>query len=108
MRVIVRNPMSVLFVVGAALGTVWPQSASYEMSLSELRSQQPQEVIFGSAPCRRAREAPRRIADDRGAVHRESLVSNLSALMEKSDEVILAAALDRRSTAIGLFRGFGV
>jgi hypothetical protein len=95
MKTIMRNLTGALLVATAALGTGWPQGATQELRLSDIRAQQPQETVFASAPCQRARESPRHSLAQRGAVDPGTLVPDLGTLMEKSDEVILEATLDR-------------
>lgn len=81
-------------LAAAALGAGWPQSASRELSLSDIKAQWPQETLFASALCQRT-------LDDPGdgtitlqyatKVDPKAFVPDLHTLMEKSEEVILAA-----------------
>lgn len=95
MKKMMRNLTGALLVAAASLGTARPQSAAPELRLSDIRIQQPQETIFASAPCRRAREAPQGLIVQKGAIDPKTLVPDLNTLMEQSDEVILAGELDR-------------
>ncbi len=105
MMTIMRNLTGALLAAAAALGTGRPQSASQELSLSDIRAQWPQETVFASALCQRA-------LDDTGEgpgpfthtqkgwiiqpynVSPKTFVEDLTTLMEKSDEVILAGVRD--------------
>jgi hypothetical protein len=95
MRTILRNLAGSLLVAAAALGTGQPQSATQEIRPRDFRAQQPKEVVSESAPCQRAREAPRgRISQDY-VIDPSSLVPDLKTLVDMSDDVILAGVLDR-------------
>jgi hypothetical protein len=94
MKTIMRNLTGVLLVAAAALGTAGPQSATQELRLSDIKAQQPREAIIASAPCQRAREAPRGRIDQAYVIDPRSLVQDLNTLMGMSDEVILAGSLD--------------
>src|SRR6266567_1110319 len=95
MKTIMRNLTGAMLVAVAALGTGRPQSASRELSLSDIRAQWPQETIFASALCQRALEDPGEgwIIQPYN-VDPKTLVQDLNTLMEKSDEVILAGVFD--------------
>jgi hypothetical protein len=59
MKTIMRNLTGATLVAAAALGMGRPQGgAAQEIRLSDIRAQQPQETIYASAPCHRARETP--------------------------------------------------
>lgn len=91
--------MIMRYVTGALLiaaATARPQSATQEVSLSDIKTQQPQEAIVASAPCQRAIEAPRGLIDEPYVIDPKTLVQDLNTLMDISDEVILAGALDAR------------
>lgn len=94
MKTILRNLTGTLLVAAAALGMGRPQSTAQEIRLRDLRAQQPQEVIYASALCQRAREAPRGRIDQSYVIDPSSLVQDLNTLMDMSDEVILAGMLD--------------
>ncbi|MGB6194651.1 MAG: hypothetical protein WBF42_19460 [Terracidiphilus sp.] len=94
MKTIMRNLTGALLLAGAALVTAQPQDATHELRLSDIRARQPRETIFASAPCQRTRESPRHSIVQRLAIDPNTLVQNLGALTEKSDEVILAGVLD--------------
>jgi hypothetical protein len=93
MKSIVRCLTGALLVAAAALGTGRPQSADHELRLSEIRAQQPQEAIFASAVCQRAREDQGHRVFRRDQIDPKTLVASLDVLMEKSDEVALAVLL---------------
>jgi hypothetical protein len=93
MKTIMRNLTGALFVAAVALGTARPQSAAQEIRLSDIRAQQPPESIYASAPCQQAREGPY-AGMERFPVYPNTFVPDIKTLMERSDEVILAARLD--------------
>jgi hypothetical protein len=95
MKAIMENLTGALLVAATALGTGRPQSAALEQRLSDIVAQQPHEVIYASAPCQRARENINHKVFRRDQIASETLVADLGALMEKSDEVILAGILDQ-------------
>lgn len=94
MKTIMRNLAGALLAAAAALGTGQPQSTAHELRLSDIRAQQPQETIYASAPCQRARENPRGFIFRPYAIDPTTLVPDLNTLIEKSDEVILAGSHD--------------
>ena len=94
MKTIMRNLTGTVLVVAAVLGTGPTQSTAQEIRLSDIRAQQPQEAIYASAPCQRARETPRGHIDEHYAIDPRTLVQDLNTLIAKSDEVILAGTLD--------------
>jgi hypothetical protein len=63
--------------------------ASHELHVNDIRAQQPQEALLASAPCLSAKESPEHHIIKRSAIDPKTLVANLGALMQKSDEVIL-------------------
>jgi hypothetical protein len=100
MKKIMRYLIGAAVTAGAALGTGRPQSTSRELSLSDIKSQWPQETIFASALCQRALEdtgeGPGPVTHTQKAwiiqpynVDPKTFVQDLTTLMEKSDEVIL-------------------
>jgi hypothetical protein len=97
MKAIMRNLTGAMFIAAAAIRTGFPQGAAQELRLSDLRAQQPQEAIFASVPCQRAKESPRHHIVERGQIDPRTLVPDLGALMETSDEVVLAGFLDDKS-----------
>jgi hypothetical protein len=86
MQTIMRNLAGAVLVAVVAPLTGWPQSAAQELSLSDIRAQQPPESIYASDPCRRAREGQDM---EHFAVYPNMFVRDLKTLMEKSEEVIL-------------------
>src|SRR5579863_374769 len=94
MKTIMKNLTGALLVAAAALGMGRPQGAAQGIRLSDIRAQQPQETIYASAPCQRARESQRHIADRRFVINPNTLVQNLNTLMEQSEQVVLAGELD--------------
>jgi hypothetical protein len=93
MQPIMRNVVGAMLVAMAALQTRWPQSSAQEIHLSDIRAQQPPESIYASEPCQRARESSHG-AMEHFAVYPNTFVRDLKTLMDKSDEVILAAHMD--------------
>jgi hypothetical protein len=93
MKTIVRYIAGALLVAAAALGTGRPQSADHELRLSDIRAQQPQEAIFASAVCQRAREDEGHRVFRRDLIEPKTLVASLGELTKKSDEVVLAVLL---------------
>jgi hypothetical protein len=94
MKTIMRNLTGAMLVAAAALGMGRPQGAAQEISLSDIRARQPQETIYASAPCQRARKTPQDHILQKYAINPRTFVHELNTLMEKSDEVILAGTLD--------------
>jgi hypothetical protein len=94
MKSITRSLTGALLVAAAVLGTGRRQCAAQEVTLSEIRAQQPPETIHGSALCQRAREAPRGQIQLLHETHPNTFVQDLDTLMEKSDDVILALRRD--------------
>jgi hypothetical protein len=95
MKTIMRNLTGATLVAAAALGIGRPQgAAAQEIRLSDIRAQQPQETIYASAPCQRARKTPQDHIFQKYAINPRTFVHDLNTLMEKSDEVILAGTLD--------------
>jgi hypothetical protein len=97
MKTLMRKLAGATMVVAAALGTGRPQSAAQEIRLRDIKAQQPQVAISASAPCQRARESSRHSIYEFAAIDPKALVQDLNTLTEKSDEVILAGALDGAS-----------
>jgi len=106
MKTIMRNLTCTLLVAAAALGTGRTQSASRELSLTDIRAQSPQETIFASALCQHALEdtgkGPVPFTHTQKGwiiqpynVDPKTFVQDLNTLMEMSDEVILAGLSGR-------------
>jgi hypothetical protein len=104
MRTIIKNLTGALLIAGAALGSARSQNAR-ELSLSDIRAQWPQETIFASSLCQRALEdtgeGPGPFTHTQKGwiiepynVSPKTFVEDLTTLMEKSDEVILAGVRD--------------
>lgn len=96
MQTILRNVAGAMLLAVAALRTGWPQSAGQEIRLSDIRAQQPPESIYASDPCQRARKAPRGHMEH-FPISPTTFVPDLKTLMERSDEVSLAAHLDEHT-----------
>jgi hypothetical protein len=94
MKTFMRVLTSMAFIAAAALRTALPQGTTPELSLSDIRAQQPQETIFTSAPCQRARKTPQGWIAQENAIDSKTLVHELKTLAKKSDEVLLAGLLD--------------
>jgi hypothetical protein len=94
MKTTMKNLTGALLIAVAALGTARPQSTAPELRLSDIRVQQPQETIFASAPCQRARETDQGWISQSKTIDPKTLVRDLKPLVEKSDEVLLAGLLD--------------
>jgi hypothetical protein len=94
MKTIMRNLTGATLVAVTALGMGRPQGAAQEVRMSDIRAQQPEETIYASGPCQRARETPGGRILQRYPMDPGTFVQDLNTLMEKSDEVILAATLD--------------
>jgi len=88
----IPNLAATMLVTLAALGTAQPQDAPQELRLSDIKAQQPSETIYASALCQRARETPRGSIVQPYAIDSTTLVPDLNALLEESDEVVLAAS----------------
>lgn len=80
---------------GSVFGTARPQTASRELSLSDIRAEWPQETLFASNLCQRVLEDP-----DRREITRpydadpKTFVQDLNDLKEKSDEIVLVGVHD--------------
>lgn len=95
MKTMMRKLTGALFLTAAALGAAWPQSASRDLRLSDLKAKQlPEETIFDSAPCQRARKAPQHQIVQHPPIDPKTLMPDLNSLMEKSDHVVLALVRD--------------
>lgn len=91
MKTTMQNLAGTMLITAVALATGQPQSATPELRVNDMRDKQPKEVIAASAPCRRAWDAPDHGIIEKSAIDPRSLAPDLGALMEKSDEVVLAA-----------------
>jgi hypothetical protein len=90
-----KTMMLIIIITAAALGAAWPQSASLDLRLNDLKAKQPpEETIFDSAPCQRAKEAPNHTIDHYIPIDPKTLLPDLNSLMEKSDDVVLALFRD--------------
>jgi len=85
--------MAAMLATVAVLRTGWPQSPAPELRLSDIRAQHPAESIYASYPCQRAREVPQGNMEH-FPVYPKTFVPDLKSLLERSDEVILAAQID--------------
>jgi hypothetical protein len=82
-------------LAAAALGSALPQSATHELSLSDIKAQSPQETIFRSDPCRLARGDPaNEPVFQRYDPNPKTFVPDLHTLMEISDEVVLVGVIE--------------
>jgi hypothetical protein len=93
MKSILKYLTGALLVTAEAFGTALPQDASQGLRLSDIRAQQPEEKIFASALCQRARQDQGHRVFRRDRIDPKTLVASLDVLMENSDEVILAGIL---------------
>jgi hypothetical protein len=97
MKRMMRKLTGALFITAAALGTALPQSAPREQNLSDIKARWPPETIYASALCQRVLDDPGTATGHPGQVIQfpkpdpKTFVPDLHSLMEKSDEVILAA-----------------
>lgn len=82
----------------AALGTGRSQNATAELHLKDIRAQQPQEKLAASTLCKQAFESPLHGIIQRTSVDPNTLVQDLGALMERSDEVVLTGTPYRSSS----------
>src|ERR1700693_6060434 len=94
MRAFMRILTGGAFVAAAVLRTALPQSTTPELRLSDIKAQQPQETIFASAPCQRARETGQGWISQPKTIDPKTLVRDLKSLVEKSDVVLLAGLLE--------------
>jgi hypothetical protein len=90
MKTIVRDLARVILVVAVTIESGLAQEAAPEKHAKDIRAEQTQDVISASALCQRVR------ADGHSYIHRRevnpaTLQSNLSTLMQKSDEVVLVS-----------------
>lgn len=91
MKTIIKNLTGSLLITAAAIGTARPQCASQDLCLSDIKAQWPEETISASDLCQRAGEDPYTWINLTYKFDPKTLVRDLHTLMEKSDEVILAA-----------------
>src|SRR5208282_4244396 len=84
----------VLLVIAVAIGQGLAQDGAQEKHVEQLRAeqQQQQQHTFDSALCQRALAAPQHIYVHMRDVTPGTLESDLSALMQKSDEVVLVTS----------------
>ena len=94
MKTIMRSLTGALLIAAAVIVTGRTESAAQEVRLSDIRVQQPLETVYASAPCQRARESQRHIADRRYLINPNTLVQNLNTPMEQSEHVVLAGLRD--------------
>ena len=95
MMTIMRNLTGAVLITAAALGAGSQQSA--DLRLSDVKAQQPQETIFASVLCQRARGSPKQSIVHRIPIDPATLAPDLNTLVEKSDDVVLAAHHDHVS-----------
>ena len=95
MTMIMGNLTGAVLIAAVAFGMGRPQSAAQELSLSDIRAQQPRETIYASDPCQRAKESTRHSIWQSSPIDPKTLVQDLNTLMDMSDDVILAGMLDR-------------
>src|SRR6202012_932804 len=70
-----------------------------ELRVKDIDTQQPQEKLTASAPCQQAFKSPEHGIIDPGSIDLTTFAADLSTLMQKSDEVILAG-ITRRHTVV--------
>lgn len=89
MKTITRGLVQTVLVVGIAVGCGLAQKKAPEKHVKDIQAEQTQDVILASALCQRVRVDGNAYTDIR-KVDPATLEANLSALMQKSDEVVLA------------------
>jgi hypothetical protein len=88
-KTIMKKLICVTFLAMASLATGQAQSATTELHVKDIRAQQPPEKLAASPLCQRAFEGPNHGIIQRTSVDPTTLVHDLAALLEKSDEVVL-------------------
>lgn len=93
MKTIMRNLIGLAFIAAAVVRAALTQNTTPELRLRDIKAQQPQETIYESMACQNARKDPRGSIYQDYVVDPRTLVKDLNALMENSDEVVLAGRL---------------
>lgn len=96
MRPTVHAPTPLVLVGTLLLGYAPAQEAKYEKHVNDIRAEQPFEVISASPLCQQVRAKDESIIDRR-EVDPATLEKDLSALIQKSDEVVVAILTDNIS-----------
>jgi hypothetical protein len=93
MKTIVRDfSQVILIIITVAVGPCLAQQAAPEKHLKHIAAEQSQDVILASALCQKVRADGGHLFSDFPKVNPVTLEADLSALMQKSDEVVLATA----------------
>ena len=90
MKTGVRYSLRMVLFVAATIGAGLAQGASPEKHVKAIQAEQPQDVIAASALCQRVRASGHNFIDRR-EIDPATLYSDLSALMQKSEEVVLVS-----------------
>ena len=101
MKKIVQKLAGTILLTLAALVTGRSQNATTELHVKDIDTQQPQEKLAASPPCQQAFANPEHGIIDPGSIdlNLNTFISDLSILMQKSDEVILAG-INLRHTVV--------
>ena len=67
--------------------------ASHELRVKDIQAQQPQEKLAANPGCQQALNSPGHIVIQRPRIAGSTLARSLAALMEQSDEVVLAGSV---------------
>jgi hypothetical protein len=94
MRTILCALPRMVLVAGICLVCALAQQAPSERHVRDVRAEQPFEVISASPLCQKVRAADSSLIDRR-EIDPTTLETDLSTLMQKSDEVVLAARRDQ-------------
>jgi hypothetical protein len=73
--------------------------ASHELRVDDIRAQQPQEKLASNPGCQQALNSPQHLVIQRPRIDASTFARSLAALMEQSDEVVLAGIAFRYQTA---------
>lgn len=95
-----RDLARVTMVVAVAIGCGLAQGAAPEKHVKDIRAEQPQAVISASPLCQRARAIGPYGYFHTREVNPATLELDLSTLMQKSDEVVLAGSVSDETKAI--------
>jgi hypothetical protein len=94
MKTMMRDVLRVILIPAVAACCGFGQEAAPEKHVWEIKTEQPREVILASPLCQRVRAKPNSAGTHERRVDAATLETDLSSLMAKSDEVVLASEHD--------------
>lgn len=91
MRTMMRDVVRVILIAAVATSCGFGQETAPEKHVWDIKAKQPREVILASPLCQRVRANPNSACCHDRRVDAATLETDLSSLMAKSDEVVLAS-----------------